>query len=115
MKYRVLMYRMIYVSLEKTRELLVPPNPKLFDMATSTFLACASRGTKLKPTPTSGFSRFNVAGTAPYTDQYCTMLGKTKMVTSWMDKIEKSASRAPAAPSKCPTAPLVLLTVICDS
>lgn len=49
---------------EKTKDALVPPNPKELDMATSTCLSCDWRGTKLKSVPTFGLCRFSVGGTA---------------------------------------------------
>lgn len=58
----------LYSNLLNTRQLFVPPNPKLFVAATLTSFSCAVLGTKLKSTPTSGFSRLSVAGTMPYQD-----------------------------------------------
>lgn len=52
-------------NLENTSELLVPPKPKLLLTATLTSFSCASRGTKLKAVPTSGFSKFSVGGKIP--------------------------------------------------
>jgi len=57
---------LIHKCLENTNELFVPPNPKLLDTATPTSFSCASFGTKLNAAPTSGFCRFNVAGTTPF-------------------------------------------------
>ena len=69
-----------YSTALNTKEAFVPPNPKLFDMATLTFFCCASKGTKLNRAPTSGLCKFKVGGTAP-----CNR-GSAAFQTVWMPK-----------------------------
>ncbi len=78
-------------------ETLVPPKPKLFEIAVLTGFFTAMFGVKFKPVAAqsgSRFSRLIVGG----------------MIPSRIARIEKAASIAPAAPSKCPVMDLVELT-----
>lgn len=92
----------------------MPPNPNELDMAISTRLSCALKGTKLKSVPTLGLWRFSVGGTA-----FCEVVrarmvagvGSGSILTSEIASTENMASTAPAAPSRWPIAPFVLLTV----
>lgn len=84
-----------------TSDAFVPPNPNEFDRT-----ALGSSGsrwglpaTKLASRWGCGLSRFRVCGAIP-----CTIASKQKM-----------ASTAPAAPSKCPVAPLVEDTAMAGS
>mmetsp|Transcript_44194 Transcript_44194/g.71010 ORF Transcript_44194/g.71010 Transcript_44194/m.71010 type:complete len:184 (-) Transcript_44194:1187-1738(-) len=77
------------------RQAFVPPKPKEFESAAlipSTFFA--SPVTWVMPSVTQGFSRLTVGGITP----------------SWIARVVKTASIAPAAPSMCPVAPLVEVT-----
>src|SRR5262249_43624132 len=70
---------------------LVPPKPKELDKATSISRLCALCGTRSIGVSTDGLSRLMVGGAT----------------LSRMARIEKIASTAPAAPSKCPMQDLV--------
>src|SRR6185369_14292398 len=77
-----------------TRLALVPPKPKLLLRAARTGRFLALCGTRSTPSvPSSGSSRFSVGGT----------------IWSRIARMQKIASTAPAPPSKCPIADLVLL------
>src|SRR3954462_14132852 len=77
--------------LERIRAALVPPKPKLLDMAMLTSRFCALLGTRSIAVTTSGLSRLMVGGTMP----------------SRIASRQKIASTEPAAPSKCPIEDLV--------
>src|SRR5439155_10966989 len=74
-----------------TREALVPPNPKEFDNTTSILRSRALCGTRSIGVSTDGLSRLSVGGAT----------------LSRIARIEKIASTAPAAPSRCPIEDLV--------
>src|SRR5688572_17482783 len=70
---------------------LVPPKPKEFDNATLIGRIRALCGTRSIAVATEGLSRLRVGGATP----------------SRIARIEKIASTAPAAPSRCPVDDLV--------
>src|SRR6185369_3976634 len=78
-------------TLDRISAALVPPKPKLLDMAILTSRFCALSGTRSNWVITSGFSRLMVGGTMP----------------SRMASRQKIASTDPAAPSRCPIEDLV--------
>ena len=73
------------------RVALVPPKPNEFDMTMLTGRSFALCGTKSMSQPSEGLNKLSVGGT----------------ILSRMAKTEKTASTAPAAPSKCPIADFV--------
>ncbi len=81
----------LQVTSLKMIEALVPPNPKELDNAAEIFRCFVCLGTKSMSHPADGFSKFRVGGAASHSIAF----------------IEKIASTAPAAPSKCPIADLV--------
>src|ERR1700678_2260311 len=78
-------------TLERISVALVPPNPKLLDMATLTSCFLAFFGTKSITVVTLGFSKLMVGGTIP----------------SRIARRQKIASTDPAAPRRWPMADLV--------
>src|SRR6185312_14345030 len=73
-------------TLDRMSAALVPPKPKLLDMATSTLWSRATLGTRSIAVVTSGLSRLMVGGTLP----------------SRIASRQKIASTAPAAPRRWP-------------
>ena len=73
------------------KEALHPPKPNEFEIAVFTTAFLATLGTKSKSQASDGVERFKVGGKIP-----CLIA-----------RIEKIASIAPAAPSRCPVADFV--------
>src|SRR5215470_15170146 len=81
----------IYWTGVKIRLALVPPNPKEFDKAARILRGLACFGARSMSQPSDGLSRLRVGGAT----------------WSRSARMEKIASTAPAAPSRCPIADLV--------
>ena len=84
-------------SRRKTNDALVPPKPNEFDSTVSIFRFFERCGTRSIAVSTDGLSRLIVGGAMP----------------SRMARIEKIASTAPAAPSRCPIEDLVDDMLMC--
>src|SRR5437879_6490648 len=85
--------------LDRISAALVPPKPKLLDMAMLTSRFCALCGTRSRAVVTSGLSRLMVGGTMP----------------SRIASRQKMASTAPAAPNRCPMEDLVEDMAVLDA
>src|SRR5690606_8342207 len=81
----------LYWTGAKIRLALVPPKPKEFDTAARILRGLACFGARSMSQPSDGLSRLRVGGAT----------------WSRSARMEKIASTAPAAPSRCPIADLV--------